>query len=299
MPKGPKKKRKRRSGTIIKAVVLPKDEAKKAEVLFDMLCEQDPARMKLHEALQAVSVRSGVPYGTLKRYPGKYGWNIKWKAHHEKKNTTLTAVEVNTAIRELKNVGEFDKDVSFHTIAGELKGLSYLVVATNRELVESASTMMRVYNQKVRRVIQRNQDAGVSLASMSKTDMGLIEAYMGKAREYFLLVKDYMQPTALFGMLDQLGMREAIGVMPDGMDMTALTPAKLLQLLEKLALAGKDGGKLRSTIQNEDLIKDVEAEIIADMPDLPTVDGNLVRDEENALNLDKPESKVKKKKPSS
>ena len=269
-------------------ISLPRSEADREELLFQLLCDMDPSQVAIKDALHQLYLKTGLSPHTLKRYPGKHQWRIRWKTHWDKKKKTVTAVEVNDAIKVILDRKDADLNVPFSTIATQMKDLAYLVVVTNRDMVRTCATMMQFYNQKAQGVMDRWQGQSGGLKSISKTDQALIETYMAKAKEYYMLVKPYMDPSALFGILDQLSMKDALGVMPDGMEEAAFTPAALLKKLEKLAMI--HGGHLAGTIANAEMVEVVRTEVLTDMPDAPEIDGHKVRDEENRLNLDRPKT---------
>ncbi len=292
----PKRSASGKGPRVVATVVLPTTEPEKSEALFRIFCETDPSTASLGDAVKALSARTGIPYGTLKRYPGKYGWNIRWKGHWGQKNASVPAQEVDAAIASIiQHRNNMDNvQVPFSTLSVNLKGLAYVVIGANQDMVRTASVMIRLYTMKAQRIMDRWVEHKGGLASISKTDEGLIEAYMAKARTYYQFVPDYMRPSGLVAMLDQIGMKEALGVLPDGLEEAAFTPAALLRKLEKLGLS--HGGGLRNTIGDAELIDEVQAEILEDMPDAPEVDGTKVRDDENQLNLDRPEDYVEKRK---
>ncbi len=282
------KKRKRTPKVAAVVVVLPKKEVEREELLFQLLCDLDPTQVKMKDALHSLYLKTGLSPHTLKRYPGKYDWNIRWKAHHDKKNKTVTAVDVNTALGVILQRKDEQLHTPFSVIAAQLKDLAFLVVSTNRDMVRTCATMMGFYNQKAQAVMERWNGQSGGLKSISKTDQALIETYMAKAKEYYMLVKPYMDPSALLGILDQLSMKEALGVVPDGVEESAFTPAALLKKLENLAMI--HGGHLAGTIANAELVEVVRGEVLGEMPDAPEIDGHKVRDEENRINLDRPKT---------
>lgn len=283
---------------VVMSVVLPKDAAGKEPILFTLLCEMDPDKTTLGEALNVLEVKTGMSASSIKRYAGPNDWLIKWKAHWDKKNGgAVTAQEVDTALQAIlqRRDDMNNMTVPFSTIAGQLKGFAHLVVAANKDTTEVAATMMVFYSAKARRIMDRWKKSGGGLASVSKTDQALIEGYMKKSRTYYDMASEWMKPSAVIAMLDQVGMKDALGILPDGMDPSAFTVAALLKKMDKLAMTNGSSG-LRSAIGDDELIEDIQAEILEDMKDIPEVNGRKVRDEENQFNMEPPPEMPERKK---
>jgi hypothetical protein len=289
----PKKRKAHRVGkkSVVMLVALPQDPAEREKMLFSMLCELDPGSIKITAAIEALSLKTGLAVSSLKRYLGKHEWRVRWKAHWDKKKTAVNLEEVDKGIAQiLLRRDQDNKEVPLSEMSSRLKDLAFCVIGTNADMVKSCSAMITLYTQKANRVIEKWKEHG-GIGSISKTDQEMIEMYMTKAKGFYMLVQDYMKPQALLSMLDQIGMKEALGVIPDGVDPSAFTTSALLKKLERLALPSGEG--LTETIGNDRLIKDVEYEVVKDMPDVPDVDARTVRDDENQINVDRPERKKK------
>lgn len=278
---------------VVMSVALPTDPKEREKLLFSLLCEMDPKTLNITAALDALSLKTGLKVSSLKRYLGLHQWRIRWKAHWDKKSTAVDLAEVDKGIAAILARRETDNsNVPFTQISSKLKDLAYTVVSTNNEWVKSAAAMMEMYTQKATNVINKWKEHG-RLSMISKTDQELVEMYMTKASNYYRMVQDYMKPSALISMLDQLGMKEAIGIVPDGMDPNAFTTAALLKKIEKIFLP--EGQKLSDTIGNLANIKDVEFEMVQELKELPDVDARMVKDEDNQVNMDRPDTGTKKK----
>lgn len=279
------------------STLLPASAEDREPVLFAMLCDLDPGTTTMAEARRVIAMKTGLSDTSIKRYAGPNDWVIRWKREWDKKSGRVNLEEVDTALKSMlaNRDDAVDKDVPFTKISSSLKDFSYLIIASNKNMVEVSSLMMTLYTLKAKRIMDRWRNSGQGLGQVSKTDQDLIESYMRKARGYYDFVGEWMKPSAVMAMLDQIGMKEAIGVLPEGTDPGAFTATALLKKLEEHAMT-KGGKGLRSAIGDAELTEEIEASIQDVIGDIPEVNGRRVRDEENRINLDRPED-LKKPKP--
>ena len=243
---------------------LPTGSEAKREFLFELYYKYKD--LGKSQRCKQLAEDTGLSESGFYRYAQKYGWDARIAAIQIEKNSNV----VKESASEISRKGE---SVAFSEVVNTIKDFSFMMLETSRDMATTAAVMIRYHSSQISKIIM---DAGGPnyLTHFQKTE---IEVHADHVREYKKQIGEYMHPANISKYFSLVGIQDAIGKIPDGIDEQAFTPAAVQKLLREQGLM--------SAVANEEQIEKIEASI----GNMVEINARKVVDEKNDINVEKAE----------
>jgi len=225
------------------------------------------------DKLKRIAKMTGRNYTSLYRTAKQQKWSDDLVLYASE---GVTAEQVDAATEYADSHGlSYDptkvlKAVSFERIGKDVKAFGFMMVNTSKEVASVGAMMINFYAGKIKETIRT---AG-GLQHIDKIDEMKIKGYEEKLSKYQTLIQEYLKPASVARYLQMVGIEDALTIIPDDVDVSAFTPARLQ---EALAANG-----MMNIIGDANLIAEVARDVGMELPE---IEATKVRDEANNIGM--------------
>lgn len=248
-------------------VKLPRNADAKKETLFAMYMDYDDSWTK-SKKIKDIARKTGLAEASIWRYKKLLSW--------DERVANLTVKHRADAVKEsLHQEKGAVKEVAFSEVVSTIKDFSFVMLTTSRDMAKASAMMIQYHTAQITKVI--SESGGVNFLTLYKQQ--LIQGHYKEIARYKKEIGEYMHPNNIAKYLSLVGIEDAVGKVPDGVDETAFTPKAVQNMLKEAGLI--------STVGNEEQIRKIESELLSDSVALEEIDARKVVDEKNQINVEK------------